>query len=219
MQDPAFQDAGPIRRWIIYHDDSRLFVVLYIGLAVLLSIVISLFWLIVIVGVHFVLEWIRQSALKPASMGDVLARVLWELKLDIALVLFALVVSLYMELTLGVVGLGSAARAGILSGSRFLVLQRVLRGILLSLDDAAQVLRVVLRRKQPTTEVAESGAVASHYGWRGRWSTGDYVTVGFGAACLLAIIAAPLLDHYTVETVIETLLAELHPWPFSAEVD
>lgn len=218
-QAPA-EDVGPIRRWILNHDDSRLFIVLYIGLAVLLSIVISLFWLVAIVGVHFALEWIRQRALQPDGFWGVLSRVLWELKLDIALILFALMLALYMELTMGVVGIGAVARGGVLTGSRFLVIQRVLRGILLSLDDLAQVLRVVMRRKRSAAvgdSQTEEVEVVS--GWRGPWTTGDYLTVGFGGACLVAILCAPLLDHYTVETAVETLLSELHPLPFLNEVD
>lgn len=214
-------DSRSIRRWILNHDDSRLFIILYIGLAVVLSIAISMFWLVVIVGVHFALEWIRQTAIKPGFWG-VLSRVLWELKLDIALILFALMLGLYLELTMGVVGLGAVARGGVATGSRFLVLQRVLRGILLSLDDLAQVLRVVMRRKK-RTPAADTAATESEEveisGWRGRWTTGDYITVGFGGACLLAILCAPLLEHYTVETALATLLAELDPLPFLNAAD
>jgi hypothetical protein len=214
------EEAGPIRRWIVNHDDSRLFIVLYIGLAVVLSIVISLFWLVAIVGAHFALEWIRQRTLQSDGFWGVLSRVLWELKLDIALILFALMLALYMELTMGVVGIGAVARSGALTGSRFLVIQRVLRGILLSLDDLAQVLRVVMRRKRSAAVVeAQTEDVEIVSGWRGPWTTGDYLTVGFGGACLVAILCAPLLDHYTVETVVETLLSELHPLPFLNEVD
>lgn len=220
MVDAVQQEMGPIRRWILNHDDSRLFIVLYIGLAVLLSIVISLFWLVAIVGVHFVLEWIRQRALQPDGFWGVLGRVLWELKLDIALILFALMLALYMELTMGVVGIGAVARGGALTGSRFLVIQRVLRGILLSLDDLAQVLRVVMRRKRASAVGdAQTAEVEVVSGWRGPWTTGDYLTVGFGGACLVAILCAPLLDHYTVETAVEALLSELHPLPFLNEVD
>jgi hypothetical protein len=38
--------AAAIDRWIQNHDDSRLFAVLYIGLALVLSIVLGLFWLV-----------------------------------------------------------------------------------------------------------------------------------------------------------------------------
>jgi hypothetical protein len=216
--------TGSIRSWIINHDDSWLFVVLYIGLAVVLSIAISLFWLVAVVGVHFALEWMRQSTFKPNGFGHVLSRVLWELKLDIALILFALVLALYMELTMGVVGLGSAARGGLMGGARFLVLQRAIRGILLSLDDLAQVARVVVRSRKRNGEkpVGEAGDEAvqaiepddAPSGWRGRWSKGDYITVSFGLICLLLIMAAPLMEHYTLESMLATLASELHPLPF-----
>jgi len=76
------------------------------------------------------------------------------LKLDLALILFALVLSLYLEVTLGLVGLGAGARGAAMAGAgarlgvRFTVIQQVLRGLLLSLDDLAQVVRVLLRRRK-----------------------------------------------------------------------
>jgi hypothetical protein len=212
--------AGGLRGWIMNHDNSWLFIVPYIGLAVTLSIVISLFWLIVVVAAHFILEFIRQWILKPGWLG-VLSRSIWELKLDIGLVLFGLVLGLYMEFTLGVVGLGAAGRAGAMTGARFLVLQRVLRGILLSLDDLAQVLRVVFRRKaangdtEEAVEEAIEEARPEEVGnpWSGRWSLGDRISLGFAVICLVMIVLAPIITHHTFDSTIATLLEELHPWP------
>lgn len=209
-------EQGKIRQWIINHDDSWWFIVPYIGLAVILSIVLSLFWLVMVVLVHVLLELARQWMAKPdASIGAVISRTLWEVKLDIGLVLFALVLALYMELALGVLGLGHATRAGALAGSRVLVFQRVLRAILMSLDDMALLARAVMARgkgkndeetEQPEIEVPESG-------WGGHWSRGDYFSIGFGVISFLLIVFAPIITHHDVETTLETLAQELQPFP------
>ena len=201
---------GPVRRWIVQHDDSWLFIVPYIGLAVVLSITISLFWLVALVAAHFVLEWVRQIY-EARSTGDrpgfrgLLRRVLWELKLDLALIAFALVLTVYMEMALGVVGLGAVGRSGAMAtaraGSRFAVLQRVLRGVLLSLDDAAQVARAILQRRgaSPPAEAATVRAPRPlpdrEPGWRASWSKADYAVLGFGMLCLALLAVSPPADR------------------------
>lgn len=103
---------SPVIKWIHRHDESWLFVLSYVALAVLLSIFISLFWLVAVVLVHFVFELIRQSAThqtKPRIMGEAA----WEVKLDIVLVLSALVLALYMDAILGILGLRSAAQLSV----------------------------------------------------------------------------------------------------------
>lgn len=225
--------SGPIRRWIIAHDDSWWFIIPYVGLAVILSIVLSLFWLVAVVGAHFVLEWMRQSYTAQTldlrrGLGDILLRVLWELKLDIGLVLFALALTLYMEMTLGVLGIGSAARAttmaGVRAGARFSVMQQVLRGVLLSLDDMAQIIRALLNRRNATSDADSIDGAAPvtaddpaplENPWldRAQWGRGDYLTLGFGAGCLALVAAAPLLTGQDVSSVLVTIASEMHPFP------
>lgn len=239
MQDAAKPaptvSPGPLRRWVIQHDDSWLFIVPYIGLAVVLSIVISLFWLVAVVAVHFGLEWLRQvylarSTNQNLSALQLLLRVLWELKLDVVLVLFALVLSLYMEFTMGVVGLGAAGRAGAMTATRvsarFAVIQRVLRGVLLSLDDLAQVIRVLARRKGNASEdesVTEDIEPEPSYeelaqpGWRRPWGKGDYVVISFGVICVMLIALAPVITHHDTTSMWITLAEELHPFPAAAD--
>jgi hypothetical protein len=235
-----------VRDWIVHHDDSWLFLVLYIGLAVVLSIWISLFWLVAVVAGHFALEWVRQQTLR-SGFGNILLEVLWELKLDIALVLFALALSLYMDMVLGIVGLRSAARmapaaqAGLRSSARFAAWQRIIRGVLLSVDDAAQVARAVTVSRSDAaagavgTELVESEAtaagaaatdvtttqvaatwVAPHSSWRGRWGMGDWISAALGAACITLILLAPSLTEHSFASVTATLATELHPFPWLA---
>jgi hypothetical protein len=223
MNESVSADSQPtgIRNWIINHDESWLFIIAYIGLAVVLSIWISLFWLVAVVAVHFAFEVVRQKEIH-ASWQTVVSESLWELKLDIALVLFALVVSLYMEVVLGVVGLqgaaraGAAAQAGLRGSARFAAWQRLIRGVLLSVDDAAQVARVAMGKGNGDEEEAAEVVArpASPWGsWVGQWGKGDWIAIGMGVVCLLLLVVAPYLTDHTFHSTFVTLAAELHPYP------
>jgi hypothetical protein len=172
----------PLRRWVVEHDDSWLFIVSYVGLAVVLSIAFGLFWLCAVVAVHFGLECVRQAH-HTRGRADIAARALWEIKLDIALILFALVIVVYFEFVMGAAGLGGLARMGAQAGARFAGWQRVIRGLLLTVDDAAQVGRAALPRRQTAgvNPAARKG------------SLGDRLSVGFGVVCLLLLVLAPPL--------------------------
>jgi hypothetical protein len=225
--------------WILQHDDRWSFIALYVGLAVVLSVWISLFWLVALVAVHFGFECVRQAA-AGARGAEVYALAGWEVKLDVALVLFALVLSLYMDVVLGVLGLQAAARAGaaanasLRAGGRVLAWERALRGVLLSVDDVAQVGRVVVRRKRGDAGVAmaqaeapPAGAVVEWQdrsgprrvhvertaGWRGQWDLGDRFSVGLGAVCLALIVATPPLTGSSYGDAAATIRAELRPLP------
>jgi len=220
---------GPLRRWVIDHDESWLFILLYVGLAVVLSLWISLFWLVAVVAGHGVLEWIRQSHLDPQPAG-VAARVLWELRLDLALVLFALALAAYLEVLFGIAGIGGAAKlAG--AGARAGAWARGLRGVLLSLDDAAQVVRALAHRRSraaPDGIVEPAGAAAeleetatesttetafATNPWDAKWPRSTHAIVGFGLACGVLLVLSPALTHHDYPSLFSVLAAELHPWP------
>jgi hypothetical protein len=213
---------SPIRTWILQHDESWLFVAVYITLAVVLSIWISLFWLVAVVGGHFALEVVRHRHVDPWPPG-VLVRALWEVKLDIGLVLFALVIGIYMEFILGIAGLSSAARAGLQSGARFAGWQRAIRGVLLSLDDAAQLGRAALRSGKGNNQEGDERAFDGEFesgrgaklwgGWTARWSVGDWISLSLGTISLALILLAPPLTDQSVAETWTTMLDELHPYP------
>jgi hypothetical protein len=229
-------EVGPIRRFIIDHDDKWLFTVFYIGAAVLLSIWISLFWLVVVVGVHFAFELVRCRHHGQPWAGA-LAVSAWEIKLDLALVAFALALAVYMDVLLGVAGLQGAARVGanagraVRGGTRFVVWKRVLRGVLLSIDDAAQVGRAALRTRrkkrglgseedepEATEPEATEPEATEPEGppespWRERWGLIDRLTIGFGVACVALLVAAPWITDHDGAAVLSMLGEELHPWP------
>lgn len=213
--------AGKLRQWIMNHDDRWLFIVPYIALAVILSVVLSLFWLIVVVGVHFVLEILRQRFLAELREEKVhfltlVLRSVWEIKLDIGLIIFALALALYMEIVLGVVGLGAAARGTAMAGtrvaSRFGVIQQALRAFLLSVDDLAQVARVVVARRKGD-DAADGDEEAEIGDGRIRPGRGDYMILAFIAICSLLIVLAPVLTNQPVEAVLAQIGEELAPFP------
>jgi hypothetical protein len=218
-----------LRSWIQTHDESWLFIVAYIGLAVVLSIWISLFWLVAVVAAHLLLELLRQRHLHRGRLLPV-AESLWELKLDVALVFFALVLSLYMDVVLGLVGLQAAARVSGAArvATRFAGWERTLRGVVLSADDAVQVARAVtLRRGGGVQEVevevemgagvlavAGPGRPAGPWGrWVGPWGRGDWIAMGVGGTCLLLLVLSPLLTDHTPATALLRLRDELRMFP------
>jgi hypothetical protein len=157
-----------LRDFIANHDDRWLFVILYIGLAVVLSIALSLFWLVAVAGLHFALEYLRQGEYRTRTL-DIATHALWEIKLDIALVLLALAMALYMDVVMGLLGLQSAARATAASrigmrAARFAAWQRNLRAVVLLADDIARVIQIgitrFLRRAPATASSDGAGAMA-----------------------------------------------------------
>jgi hypothetical protein len=204
--------AHSLHSWIVGHDDSWLFIGLYVGLAVVLSIAISLFWLVVVVGAHAVLEWYVHWREHPSTVHTA-ARVTWEIKLDISLILFALALTVYMEIVMGVAGLSAAARGMQVSG-RFIAWQRTLRGVLLTLDDGAQLARAAASGRRPRA-VGAGGEPPRHAwgGWNARWGLGDRLSLSFGAACLLSVLLAPWLAGLSAWEILMMMGEEMHPWP------
>jgi len=215
-QTASGSSAGGITapRWIIEHDDRWLWTILYISSAVLLSIFISLFWLIIVVMVHAVLEVIRQRHFDRRTTG-VVSRMLWEIKLDIALVFFAIAVALYTDVILGAAGLGGAARTGAQLAARGGAWAKAIRGVLLSVDDAAQLARAVIGRPGGDSPSDEPHLEGPAYwgGWTRRWGAGGWIAVSLTVASSALIGAAPLLTDHAPPAIVELLMHELHPWP------
>jgi hypothetical protein len=130
--------------WVRHHDERWSFVLLYLGLAVGLSVFVSLFWLLVVAGLHFVLECGRQAHHRDGR-AEVVSQALWEIKLDLGLVLLALTLVLYIDVVLGLLGIQSAARAAAVTrtgarlGSRAAAWERNIRTFLLTVDEMARL--------------------------------------------------------------------------------
>jgi hypothetical protein len=187
--------------------------VFYVGLGLVLSMTISLFWLVAVVVAHAVLEWLAMG--RQGILDHRPGRVLWHLKLDIGLVLVALWLGLYLELLFGLAGLGAAARAGAQTAARAVAWQRTIRGVLMTVDEAAHVVKAVAARNgrggETVAEVAE--VVDERPPWRRPWSRGDKFAVVFTLTWAALILLAPVLTHHTVASTLAALAADLHPWP------
>jgi hypothetical protein len=133
-----------VRDWARDHDEKWLFVALYLGLSVGLSIFISLFWLVVVVAAHFALELYRQSS-RQATRRDVALHAMWEVKLDVGLVILAFTLVLYIDVVLGLLGVQAASRAAAATratariGARAAAWERNIRTFLLTVDEMARV--------------------------------------------------------------------------------
>jgi hypothetical protein len=212
-----------ILAYIRDHDNRWSFIIAYIALAVVLAIVINLFYLTLVVAVHGLFEWIKESQ-EIEDRRARLAHVMWELKLDIGLILFALALEVYMEVLLGVVGLGMVARAGVQTSGRFAALQSALRGVLLSADDAAQVARMVVKRRGAGADGGDDEAASDEDAkllprgrlgpWAGPYGLGDKISLAFGATCIVSILVAPQLTHHDWSSMLAAIGAEMHPWRF-----
>lgn len=167
--------ANRLIRWAVHHDESWLFVAIYLGLAVGLSVFVSLFWLLVCGVFHLLLELVRQAHYRD-SVGSVLLHAFWEIKMDVGLILLALSLVLYLEVVLGVLGLQSAARAaavgraantGVRAGTRAAqagsraaqagaraaggsssAMEQWVRGFLLTVDELARVVYAIFLVKE-----------------------------------------------------------------------
>lgn len=214
-----------IPSWIINHDENKIFIAIYISLAVILSIALGLFWLCLVVAGHYVFELIRQYSQHKNLIRSSLVG-LWEIKLDIFLVLFAFIISIYMDVILGVAGLSAGTRAVATAGARFAGWQRIIRVILLSIDDLAQIFKAVgkslsdkyVKKKHVSkTQAAKTESQAdqpiSTEVSPDKLSKGDIVSLSFGAICLLLILCAPLLTDHSMTDVLKIILEDLRPFP------
>lgn len=203
--------------WIREHDDRLSFVVLYIGGAIALSIWLNLFWVIMLMLGHFALEIVRGYLLDARRP---LAHALWEVKLDIALVLFALVVALYSEFVLGILGLGQAARAGqaargLQAAARFGVIERTLRIVVLTSDDVLRLVQAAFRLRgksaaaKPAPAAVEVAAMVPDE--EPAIGAGDIASLAFGALCLLLLLLAPQITDAAPDAVATQLLYEISP--------
>jgi len=104
---------GPIKTWIVNHDRSLVFALVYVVSTIVLSVFISYFWLLALVGVHIIIEWLSKSY---RGYRYRLAWTLWDVKFDLALVCLAFALLSYTGISAGVAGAQSATRAGLLGG-------------------------------------------------------------------------------------------------------
>jgi hypothetical protein len=199
------------RRWLVDHDNRIAFTILYITLALVLSMVISMFWLVAVVAAHGVIE--HWSLGKTGIRDHRLARTLWHIKLDIVLVLAALWIGLYIDLLFGVAGISAAARTGTQAAARFVAWQRSIRGVLLSADEAALAAKAAFGGGK-TNDESTRRRQAPPLPWRQRWSLGERLTIGAGVLLLALIVLTPVITDHSIAEALAILAEDLHPWPY-----
>ena len=199
------------RRWLLDHDNRVTFTIIYITLALVLSMAISMFWLVAVVAAHGVIEY--WSLGKQGIRDHRLGRTLWHIKLDIMLVLAALWLGLYIDLLFGIAGLGAAARTGAQVSARVVAWQRTLRGVLLSVDEAALAAKAALGRDKVHESPATSPRRHTRPPWQQRWSWGDRITVAAAALFATLIVLTPILTEHDLGEALAILAQDLHPWP------
>ena len=197
------------RRWLVDHDNRTTFTIIYITLALVLSMAISMFWLVAVVAAHGVIEYwsLGKQGLREHRLG----LTLWHIKLDIMLVLAALWLGLYIDLLFGVAGLSAAARTGAQVSARVVAWQRAIRGVLLTVDEAALAAKAAV------------GGNGGHGGstpgadqelpWRKRWSWGERLTIGASVVLAVLIVFSPLITDHSLTEALMILAEDLHPWP------
>jgi hypothetical protein len=140
-------------------------------------------------------------------------------KLDIGLLLFALVVALYADHVVALLGLGQAARAGqaargLQVAAKFGIVERALRVIVLTMDDVARLVQAVIKFQRKD---AEPAAVPSHADAHAVTepsspATGDILSLAFVALCLMLILLAPPLTGASGADVGSKIVYELSPY-------
>jgi hypothetical protein len=213
-----------LQNWVHEHDQRWSFVLAYLGLAVVLSVLVSLFWLVMVAGIHFLLECIRQALLRRGRTPDVVAHALWEVKLDIGLVLLALTLAVYVDVVFGLLGLQSAARAGAVAragvrlGSRAAAWERNLRTFLLTVDEMVRlgygflmVKRGARKGRRPEKPVLESETALRP--WTYRWRISDKIAMALITVAALMLVAAPFVTANGFSGTLTLLLSQLRPFP------
>jgi hypothetical protein len=202
--------------WVREHDDRLSFVVLYVGGAIVLSVFLNLFWVAMLMLGHFGLEIFRGHLLRAERP---VLHALWEVKLDIALLLFALVVALYADHVLALLGLGQAARAGqaargLQVAAKFGIVERALRILVLTMDDIARLVQAVIKLQRKDAEPAGAPARAGAHGPAepSAPGTGDVLSLAFAGLCLMLIVLVPPLTGAPAADVGAHILHELSPY-------
>lgn len=203
-----------VQAWAIEHDDRRSFVWPYFCLSIAAGCFLSLFWLALLIAVHFGMELYRQ---RTSGGEQSLLRAVWEVKLDVALFLVSLVLSVYMDAAFGVLGLGRAGASAARIGGRIAFFQKAIRPVLLSLDDAFRVVGMVItsrgvRKGLEAAKLQETPEPPLERPWSGAWSWGDRIAVGIGAISVILLAFAPTASGHDLDAILRIVLDEMAPF-------
>ena len=211
--------------WLQNHDDRWSFIIIYVGAAILLSLYAGLFWVMMLMLCHLLLEYFRHYY--DDDVSSPFLHALWHTKLDIGLLFFALAITLYADTVMAALGLGQSARAaqaarGLQMAARFGVIESALRTFLLTADDMLRLVRAIWKtsqkRKGVQKPVVAKTEDTQEIDQRPPWlkpKIGDYCSLGFGILCATLILLTPILTDKSALDALYTLQHELSP--FKAE--
>jgi len=168
--------------WIHQHDQRWSFILPYTCLAIILSAWVSLFWLVLLILIHFGIEWMR--------FGN-LSRIIPQMHLDVALLIAAVAVEVYLGVLLGAAGVAQAARGGAKVVTRFPVWHRVLKMVLIGADDLLNLARISNK----------SGG------------SSEIIPKSIAAISLFLLIASPIILGRPVTEILSIAIAAFHPLP------
>lgn len=180
----------------------------------------NLFWVILLMTGNFCLKIYRNYLVaKPLPF----LTSLWQVKLDIGLIFFALVIGLYADHIFAALGLSQAARAGqavrgLQMVTRFGVIERGLKVFFMTIDDQARLVNAVVKARKrkrnlvaiPDEAVPEPEAHEPAYPWKS-WGKADVFSVAFAMTCLSLILASPLILGVSAGAIADSILAQLTP--------
>ena len=214
-------------RWIIEHDEKRLFLVGDVGLSLLLTIGISLFWLLFLVGVHFLFEMLKDWHYGARDPRRLLAWAAWDIKFDIALVTVAIFLAALTEAQFGIAGIGGLSRISA-------TFSKVTRGFI-PIKDIVLGLRIVCTRKldrrdilqrrltlikdQKRANIEEVHRVETQrlqnyrYPWDMKWNLTNKIILGVMVVNVCLTIGVIFLNQNPPLAMLEGLIRQLHPWP------
>lgn len=243
-QDPDLKEAPtgevglrPHQVWIIHHDRSIAFALIYIAVTVVLSVMVSYFWLFAMVAIHFGLEWLKKGYIGYRPGLHRVAWSTWDVRFDIALSCMALALLTFTGVTAGAAGAHSLGRLGAI-GARFSAVTQgfgqifgrmaaALRIIGVRIVDLFFSARVALFRKADMSIAARREAAVSqldgrfvvkaraprHFPWHARPSLKDWLVLGVVVTNGGAVALAPLVTGLTYPELGTILSEGLHPWP------
>lgn len=212
--------------WIRDHDERWSFIAIYILGAIGLSVFMNLFWVMMLAMAHLTLKTVRNMIVgQPAP----LLSALWQIKLDIALILFAICIAVYSHHLFAALGLGQAARGAAIA-TRFGIIERGLKVFLMTIDDQARLVGAAIkltRRRRAAGKndadalpelpdvVAASGIDPEPYTHVLPWTKmgkGDYFALGFGVVCLGLLAFSPIILSIDPGHALHTVLHEISPF-------
>lgn len=212
-----------IYHWIKDHDERWSFILLYVGGSVFLSIFLNLFWVVLLMALNLSLKVVRNLLIK---LPMPLAHALWQIKLDVALIMLSLLFILYGDQLFAALGLAQVTRTGqVVRGAQMATragaIQRGIRVLMMTMDDMTRIARILIKSffRPQGSRVTSTGheleeAFMEDAGDTTPWKNperGDVFSLAFGGLCILLIVMSPVLTHKSITDIGAQLFKAVNP--------